>query len=233
MCVRVCAAFHQITLIVSILGTPEPKAVKGKKTRDYVAALPKKPKISFLKIFPKASPLACDLLDKLLQFEPENRYTVEQALRHPYLEGKALPCPALPSASFRLAAVRCAVRCAVLLTCVLVGLGWAWRMCAELHCEEDEPVCENFDHNDFYFEYLRTTTKDLRVLIHQEIVNNYKEDEYECKDPTPSINDFTSQVTPSLSVWRPPASHSLGPRPCPEQLKKDPKNGKKKRRKSF
>ncbi len=47
---------------------------------------------------------------------------------------------------------------------------------------------------DFYFEYLRTTTKDLRVLIHQEIVNNYKEDDYECKDPTPSINDFASLV---------------------------------------
>jgi len=144
-------SFHQITLIVSVLGTPSSANIKGKK--DYVAALPKKPKVPFSKVFPKATPLACDLLDKLLQFEPENRYTVEQALRHPYLE--------------------------------------------ELHCEEDEPICETFDYQDFYFEYLRTTKEDLRVLIHQEIVNNYKEDDYECKDPQP-LDTFASQMLKSI-----------------------------------
>lgn len=29
--------------------------------------------------------LACDLLEKLLKFDPDKRYTVEQALAHPYL----------------------------------------------------------------------------------------------------------------------------------------------------
>jgi mitogen-activated protein kinase 1/3 len=140
-------SFHQITLIVSVLGTPPPAPVdrngssSSRKstsssgsttgpTDDYISALPKKPKIPFRQLYPKASPLACDLLDKLLCFEPEKRLTVEQALRHPYLE--------------------------------------------ELHCEEDEPVCTNMDLTDFYFEYLKCTKEDLRVLIHQEIVNHYK-----------------------------------------------------------
>lgn len=51
-----------------------------------MSSLPYKPKVPFQKLFPRASPLACDLLDHLLQFDPERRYTVEQALRHPYLE---------------------------------------------------------------------------------------------------------------------------------------------------
>jgi len=68
----------------------------------------------------------------------------------------------------------------------------------ELHCEEDEPVCDNFDPQEFYFEYLKTNTKDLRVLIHQEIVNNYKEDDYECKDPHHNADNFVAQMLKNI-----------------------------------
>lgn len=93
-------SFHQITLICSILGTPPPpphvadgdKATAARKppassgpTDDYLSALPKKPKVPFSQVYPRAAPLACDLLDKLLCFDPDKRLTVEQALRHPYL----------------------------------------------------------------------------------------------------------------------------------------------------
>lgn len=36
-------------------------------------------------MFPDASHLAIDLMEKMLQFNPERRITVEQALAHPYL----------------------------------------------------------------------------------------------------------------------------------------------------
>ena len=36
-------------------------------------------------IAPSASPAAFDLLEKMLEFNPQKRITVEEALRHPYL----------------------------------------------------------------------------------------------------------------------------------------------------
>ena len=43
------------------------------------------PTIPFQQLYPRASPLAIDLLEKLLNFDPAARITVEQALAHPYL----------------------------------------------------------------------------------------------------------------------------------------------------
>ena len=37
-------------------------------------------------MFPKASLQAVDLLSKILTFNPDKRYTVEQCLAHPYFE---------------------------------------------------------------------------------------------------------------------------------------------------
>ncbi len=37
-------------------------------------------------MFPKANPLACDLLKNMLTFNPHKRATVEECLAHPYLE---------------------------------------------------------------------------------------------------------------------------------------------------
>jgi mitogen-activated protein kinase 1/3 len=164
-------SFHQITLIVNVLGTPPPESTEGsgKKSRDFVSSLPFKPKIPFQKLFPRASPLACDLLDHLLQFDPDRRYTVEQALRHPYLE--------------------------------------------ELHCEEDEPTCDTLDPADFYFEFLKTTKDDLRLLIYQEVINNHKEDTWEPSEP---VDNFSSTVIKSL----------------PKQQQQQ-QAGRRRRRKSF
>jgi len=156
-------SFHQITLIVSILGSPPEKPHApgdNSKEFDFVQSLPKKSKIPFVEVFPKASPLACDLLDKLLAFEPDDRYSVEQALRHPYLE--------------------------------------------ELHCEEDEPGCDGFDFNDFYFEYVKTSKDDLKALIHEEIVSNYKEDSFEA-EPSP-LQNFSTQMLRALPTAAPPAA---------------------------
>lgn len=36
-------------------------------------------------MFPDASSKSIDLMEKMLQFDPRKRITVEEALRHPYL----------------------------------------------------------------------------------------------------------------------------------------------------
>ena len=42
--------------------------------------------VPWKQLFPNGSPTALDFLDKLLQFDPKKRMTVEEALNHPYLE---------------------------------------------------------------------------------------------------------------------------------------------------
>lgn len=51
----------------------------------YIRSLPKMPQIPFENLYPRATPLAIDLLTKLLAFDPAKRITVEEALAHPYL----------------------------------------------------------------------------------------------------------------------------------------------------
>ena len=186
-------SFHQITLIVGILGTPPPAPVAPASSSssassrnkpnpppstgpsaDYVSALPRKAKIPFNQLYPKASALACDLLDKLLCFDPDDRLTVEQALRHPYL--------------------------------------------ADLHCDDDEPVCSSMDYSDFYWEYLRVTRDDLRTLIHQEIVNHYKEEIFEepptllTADPLNSFQNSLRKNLPAANAHAPAAATKKGRR---------------------
>jgi len=154
-------SFHQISLIISILGSPKLPAVEDKpslkmldrggksgnpsrrstkKTRGYLRHLPKKQKIPFRQVIPNASPAACDLLNKLLEFDPTQRLSIGEALEHPYLE--------------------------------------------ELHYEEDEPICRAIDMQDFYFEYLKTSKGDLQILLRQEIVCNYAQDNFYVDAPS-------------------------------------------------
>ena len=48
--------------------------------------MPFRKRIPFTEMFPSANPLALDLLEKMLAFNPSNRITVEEALKHPYME---------------------------------------------------------------------------------------------------------------------------------------------------
>ncbi|KAI2820860.1 hypothetical protein CBS147343_553 [Aspergillus niger] len=80
---------HQLTLILDVLGTPTMEdyyGIKSRRAREYIRSLPFKKKIPFRAMFPKSNELALDLLEKLLAFNPAKRITVEEALRHPYLE---------------------------------------------------------------------------------------------------------------------------------------------------
>jgi len=78
-----------IKLIIDLLGTPtdeELDKIPKSKYKEFIASLPQQPKRDFKQIFLSAEPLAIDLLQKILVFDPEKRITVEQALQHPYLE---------------------------------------------------------------------------------------------------------------------------------------------------
>lgn len=80
---------HQLTLILDVLGTPTMEdyyGIKSRRAREYIRSLPFKKKIPLKHMFPKTSDLALDLLERLLAFNPVKRITVEDALRHPYLE---------------------------------------------------------------------------------------------------------------------------------------------------
>lgn len=80
---------NQIELIIDYFGTPseeEISHVPKEKSRKLLKSFPKKKGKSLETIFSNASPLAIDLLKKLMIFDPVKRITVETALRHPYLQ---------------------------------------------------------------------------------------------------------------------------------------------------
>jgi serine/threonine protein kinase len=79
----------QMNLIFSVLGTPsksDMKFISNEKALEYIKSLKKQPKIPFNKIYKDANPLALDLLDKMLIFNPHERITVDEALAHPYFK---------------------------------------------------------------------------------------------------------------------------------------------------
>ncbi|XP_010227679.1 mitogen-activated protein kinase 11 [Brachypodium distachyon] len=83
---------HQLDLITDILGTPSLDAisrVRNDKARKYLTCMRKKQPASFSQKFPKADPLALQLLRRLLAFDPKDRPSAEEALADPYFNGLA------------------------------------------------------------------------------------------------------------------------------------------------
>ena len=80
-------------MILEVLGTPTEKEIDRfpvKSAQKILKSIKPIPPKKFESLFPDFSPLALDLLKKMLLFDPEKRITVDQALDHPYLE--ALHC---------------------------------------------------------------------------------------------------------------------------------------------
>ncbi|KAF8395023.1 hypothetical protein HHK36_018962 [Tetracentron sinense] len=80
---------HQMRLLTELLGTPSESDigfVRNEDARRYIRQLPTHPRQPFTKIFPHVHPVAIDLIEKMLTFDPTKRITVEEALAHPYFE---------------------------------------------------------------------------------------------------------------------------------------------------
>ena len=83
----------QIQRIISVLGTPsydDISYITNEQALKFIKSLPKRSKQSFEKLFSKANPLALDLLENMLTFNPHDRYTVEDCLSHPYFAGRVI-----------------------------------------------------------------------------------------------------------------------------------------------
>lgn len=79
---------NQLNLQLRVLGTPsneDLKHVTNAHALRYVRSMADMPGISLASLYPKANPLAIDLLEKMLVFVPEKRISVKEALEHPYL----------------------------------------------------------------------------------------------------------------------------------------------------
>ncbi|OIW16318.1 hypothetical protein TanjilG_19034 [Lupinus angustifolius] len=81
---------HQLDLMTDLLGTPSLDTisrVRNDKARRYLTSMRKKQPVPFAQKFPNADPLALQLLERLLAFDPKDRPTAEEALADPYFKG--------------------------------------------------------------------------------------------------------------------------------------------------
>ncbi|KAF9428913.1 MAPK protein hog1 [Podila epigama] len=80
---------NQFSIITELLGTPPDDVIKtigSENTLRFVQSLPKREKIPLTTKFPNSDPIALDLLERMLVFDPKKRITAGDALYHAYLE---------------------------------------------------------------------------------------------------------------------------------------------------
>ncbi|XP_075039577.1 mitogen-activated protein kinase 14B-like isoform X1 [Mixophyes fleayi] len=81
--------FDELFKIIEVIGSPQPSLInkmESKHAQDYFKMLPHKQKKNFKELFPTMSMLEIDLLEKMLDLDPERRLSAAECLAHPYLE---------------------------------------------------------------------------------------------------------------------------------------------------
>ena len=79
----------QIKLILEALGTQDVSDlnfITNASAKTFVMQFQNIPKKDFKKLLGCKNPVAVDLIEKMLVFNPEKRYSIEQCLNHPYLK---------------------------------------------------------------------------------------------------------------------------------------------------
>jgi len=79
----------QLAVIFEVIGTPaeEDKSfVTDQKATEYLDAFPHRPKSDLSKLYPGAGEEAIDLLNRMLNFNPFFRISVDEALSHPFFK---------------------------------------------------------------------------------------------------------------------------------------------------
>ena len=79
----------QLDKIIEVVGYPSEEDlafVNNEHSLSYLRRLPKKGQIKWEEKIPHATPIALDLLQKMLTFSPERRISVEEAIKHPYFK---------------------------------------------------------------------------------------------------------------------------------------------------
>lgn len=78
----------QLKKTMKLTGTPNQELlakITSDEARRFILSLPTMPKKDFKTFFQGANPLAIDLLEKMLNLDPDHRITTIEALAHPYL----------------------------------------------------------------------------------------------------------------------------------------------------
>mmetsp|Transcript_575 Transcript_575/g.1143 ORF Transcript_575/g.1143 Transcript_575/m.1143 type:complete len:427 (-) Transcript_575:289-1569(-) len=81
---------EQFALILEVTGRPSDNAVaqlRHSDARNFLESLPQGPRRPLREIFRDSPPLAVDLLQQLLEFDPDRRISAAEALRHEYFRG--------------------------------------------------------------------------------------------------------------------------------------------------
>ncbi|XP_068136167.1 mitogen-activated protein kinase 7 [Hyperolius riggenbachi] len=79
---------HQLQLIMTVLGTPSSQVIReigAERVRAYIQSLPSRQPVPWNSLYPQGDRKALDLLSKMLRFDPRERISVCEALRHPFL----------------------------------------------------------------------------------------------------------------------------------------------------
>uniref|UniRef100_A0A8C4SSH6 mitogen-activated protein kinase n=1 Tax=Erpetoichthys calabaricus TaxID=27687 RepID=A0A8C4SSH6_ERPCA len=79
----------QLSQIMRVTGVPDTdfiQKLESPEAKNYIKSLPSFPRKDFTQLFPRASPAAVDLLEKMLVLDAEKRLTASKALEHPYFE---------------------------------------------------------------------------------------------------------------------------------------------------